>query len=233
MSWASSHLIWLASAVTRYFLKPSDWALTALPSAVRAAIRRPRKITIKPGGHAATQQDRGRRDREAGAGPEAEQGPGATKAKARPEPTTMSPPSPVQVPRCAAGDRRNQPRRTTSSYISPWTRCRVGLKVFFRLDRVRVGSVAKTPGEQCLLVGQQRGAGLLGGRGGAGQPPVLAAQEAALLLGDGQVTPGGEVDEGGRHVDRVGLLVDDRADQARLDALRRGELDRHRARCGP
>ena len=54
--------------------------------------------------------------------------------------------------------------------------------------------------------------------------PVVGAEDALVVARDLQVTAHGEVDEGGGDVDEVDLLVEDRADHARLHARWRGEL---------
>jgi hypothetical protein len=58
-------------------------------------------------------------------------------------PITRNRPSPVQMPRCTWGDRRNQPRRTTSWYIRSCTERRLAAKWFLSCDSSTVSAPLK------------------------------------------------------------------------------------------
>ena len=206
MSCASSNRIWFASAVTRYCLKPSDCASTALPS--RGARGHPpaEQPDDQPGQHqAGGQHDPGR---DAQADPADLVGAGAAEAE---EPARRH--AEDDQP---GADALPHPALLLRGVAEP---AAVGdLGVHLRLGRPQgAGEVVLQVGEQHRVGGREQPVedGLLVLRQRAlpgwlqpGQLPVGAREHpAGGLLLDPQVAPHGEVDHRRADVDRARLLV--------------------------
>ena len=143
-------------------------------------------------------------------------------------PNTMTLPRPVQIAALALrASARNQPRWTTSSYMSLLDALQGrGLKWFFSSDSAR-GHRWRRSRRAALLVGVQRGCGS-GGEVVRVRRQSVRPNTPFSVSSMRQVTADGQVDHGRGHVDGVGRLVDDGADHPGLHARRRGELHRDR-----
>ena len=223
MSSPSSNFSWLASAVARYRRKPSDCASAAVPSAVRAGAALDIAKTASPMIPIAMGISR--------------------------LPRTSASTWNARKPRIPATTIERDPRRLPRRAH----RLRVGAEPALGGDVVveavlhlghrrrergpqRPRAVTDVrPGEdleeQRVLERQQRAVAVLQ----LHQGPVLGllVRVGPRHLLDAQPPPHGQVDEGRGDVDRVGLLVDERAHLARHHAGRRLELHRHRAALVP